>query len=54
MNLLRSIKLFFSKETTNMQKYSKEELKNRLTPLQYRVTQENGTEPPYKSTSSPT
>ena len=30
-------------------KYSKEELKARLTKEQYRVTQENGTEPPYKS-----
>ncbi|WP_075617771.1 peptide-methionine (R)-S-oxide reductase MsrB [Paenisporosarcina indica] len=26
---------------------SKEELKNKLTPLQYHVTQENGTEPPH-------
>ncbi|XP_044743534.1 methionine-R-sulfoxide reductase B1 isoform X2 [Chrysoperla carnea] len=29
------------------QKYSKEELKKRLTPLQYHVTQEAGTERPY-------
>ena len=35
-----------------MQKYSQEELKNRLTPIQYQVTQLNGTEPPYKSISS--
>lgn len=27
--------------------YNKEELKNKLTPLQYKVTQENGTEPAY-------
>lgn len=32
-----------------MQKYSKEELKKKLSPLQYQVTQENGTEPPFKS-----
>ena len=29
-----------------MEKLNKDELKNRLTELQYRVTQENGTEPP--------
>lgn len=29
--------------------YDKEELKKRLTPMQYKVTQENGTEPPYKN-----
>ncbi|MRG28101.1 peptide-methionine (R)-S-oxide reductase MsrB [Laceyella tengchongensis] len=29
--------------------YSPEELKARLTPLQYRVTQENGTEPPFQN-----
>lgn len=28
---------------------NKEELKNKLTPLQYHVTQENGTEPPYRN-----
>ena len=28
---------------------SKEQLKNELTPLQYHVTQEQGTEPPYKN-----
>lgn len=30
-----------------MGKLNKDELKNRLTELQYRVTQENGTEPPF-------
>lgn len=33
------------------QKYSKEELKKRLTPLQYHVTQEAGTERPYSGIS---
>lgn len=27
----------------------KEDLKNKLTPIQYHVTQENGTEPPYRN-----
>ena len=30
-----------------MNKYSKDELKNRLSEEQYKVTQENGTEPPF-------
>ncbi|KAM3140216.1 hypothetical protein pb186bvf_007769 [Paramecium bursaria] len=30
-------------------KFPKEELKNRLTQMQYYVTQENGTEPPYQN-----
>ncbi|GAA0085192.1 peptide-methionine (R)-S-oxide reductase MsrB [Clostridium sp. CTA-7] len=30
-----------------MNKVDKEELKNRLTEMQYKVTQENGTEPPF-------
>lgn len=30
-----------------MDKYSKDELKNKLTEIQYKVTQENGTEPPF-------
>lgn len=33
-----------NKENSN---FDKAELKKKLTPLQYRVTQENGTEPPY-------
>ena len=32
-----------NKENSN---FDKAELKKKLTPLQYRVTQENGTEPP--------
>ena len=43
------IKSFFS-QNKSMSKYPKEELKKRLTPMQYKVTQENGTEPPFKST----
>jgi len=37
------------REETFYKKPSQEELKKRLTPIQYRVTQENGTEPPFKN-----
>ena len=43
---------FFPKEEkpwTHFQKPSQEELKRILTPLQYEVTQENGTEPPFRN-----
>ncbi len=32
-----------------MKKKSEDELRNRLTPLEYRVTRENGTEPPFQN-----
>ena len=35
--------------TTGYKKPSDEELKKRLSPLQYKVTQKNGTEPPFKN-----
>ncbi len=36
-------------ENTKYKKYTKAELKKMLTPMQYRVTQENGTEPPFNN-----
>lgn len=51
MKFLTFCRSFLSSNNKQMSKYPKEELKKRLTPLQYKVTQENGTEPPYKSTS---
>lgn len=32
-----------------MEKFNKDELKNKLTEIQYKVTQENGTEPPFNN-----
>lgn len=37
----------WEKNKTTAEVYSKDELKKKLTPLQYRVTQEDGTEPPF-------
>ncbi len=34
---------------TNKGKYSEEELRQRLTPMQYRVTRQEGTEPPFRN-----
>lgn len=51
MRIGRLIRNFFNTNNrTGMQgKFDKEELKKRLTPEQYKVTQENGTERPFKS-----
>jgi len=43
MNIFISLKRFFSSNNKTMSKYSKEELKKKLNPMQYKVTQENGT-----------
>jgi peptide methionine sulfoxide reductase msrA/msrB len=39
----------FIEKNWNKGLYDKEELKKKLTPIQYKVTQESGTEPPYKN-----
>ena len=52
MNFFVKIKALFTNSPNSMSKFSKEELKQRLSPMQYKVTQENGTEPPYKSRQS--
>jgi methionine-R-sulfoxide reductase len=36
-------------ETSDYRKPSQEELQSRLTPLQYKVTQQEGTEPPFRN-----
>lgn len=44
---MRVIKYFLSQSMKPA--FTKEELKKRLTPMQYKVTQENGTEPPFQN-----
>ncbi|MFW5730820.1 MAG: peptide-methionine (R)-S-oxide reductase MsrB [Desulfonatronovibrionaceae bacterium] len=39
----------FQERIMNFEKPSRAELKKRLTPLQYQVTQEDGTEPPFRN-----
>lgn len=39
----------YNMEREEFIKINQSELKNRLTPIQYRVTQENGTEPPFQN-----
>ncbi|MFZ3230589.1 MAG: peptide-methionine (R)-S-oxide reductase MsrB [Pseudobdellovibrio sp.] len=44
-----SSQIAFTTEARMLKKYSKSELKKILTPMQYSVTQDNGTEPPFRN-----
>jgi len=45
----RFLEKHWSQKSLKVKPMTKEELKKKLTPLQYKVTQEDGTEPPYKN-----